>query len=88
MKYPIKRIIGVQYKDIWPTVHTNTENTILHTNHNFDVLKSTFSCECNFSPQNICTRQNAGIFIIPIDTRCDPSLVDLFLYLFEADFSG
>jgi hypothetical protein len=63
LKYPIKRIIGVQYKDIWPTVHTNTENTILHINHNFDLLKSTFSCEFYFFPQNIRIRQNAGIFI-------------------------
>ena len=25
---------------------------------------------------------------IPIDTRCDPLLADLFLLLLEADFSG
>ena len=25
---------------------------------------------------------------IPIDTRCDPILADLFLLLLEADFSG
>jgi hypothetical protein len=38
-KYLTQRIIGVQNNDIRPFVHTNTENTILHTNQSFDTLK-------------------------------------------------
>jgi hypothetical protein len=34
-KYLTQRIIGVQNNDIRPFVHTNTENTILHTNQRF-----------------------------------------------------
>jgi hypothetical protein len=64
-KYPKQRIIGVQNNDIRQFVHTNTENTILHTNQSFDTLKQiciyTFKIQRNSNdlwrvaqPLNIC----------------------------------